>query len=103
MEIVWGVLDHINQVLGVIGFFVSLFSFLKIRKVDKYLNNQKEGILFNREYRSFIKEINSYLPILKEDGANSTTVTPVLDICDKICHYTGNFPKDELKELKKAY
>ncbi len=52
MDNFWEDLNSINLIIGPIGFIISIISYLKIKKVDKSLNSQKERILFNKKIQT---------------------------------------------------
>lgn len=91
-------LDLINNIIGIIGFIISIASFFMIKNVEKRLAEQKETILFNRKYKQFCDEITNIIVIIKKDGTKNT-YPAIIDLCDKIVRCTGGTGKKEQKEL----
>lgn len=92
------IIECFNTISTPIGFFVSIIAYLKINGVEKSIKLQKENILFDKKYKSFCKDIDNIISIIKKEGIKDN-IAAISSLCDKISRYTGGIDKKELKEL----
>lgn len=93
------IFDVANTFLGPIGFFISLFSFIKIKGVENSLKKQKERIVFNAEYKSFCKSIQNHVDIITTDGVTKKDIVAIQSLLDKIKRFSSGLEKADTKEL----